>query len=135
MAVDFVGTGWSYPLGVRSNGTVAVADGVEKLEQAMQIILTTYPGERPMRPEFGCRLRDYIFEGVSDENNGRIATVVSDALRQWEPRADVAHVEVTPVAETSGLLHIEVFYQVRATNEERNLVFPFYTIPEDGSDY
>jgi phage baseplate assembly protein W len=129
MRADFIGTGWSYPLGVRSNGTIAVADGTSKLEQAMHIILTTYPGERPMRPEFGSRLRDYIFEGATDENSGQISTVVTQALQRWEPRVDVQNVVVTPITEVSGLLHIEIFYLVRATNDERNLVFPFYTIP------
>jgi phage baseplate assembly protein W len=130
MRTDFTGAGWSYPLGVRSNGAISTASGVDKLEQAMQIILSTYPGERPMRPEFACRLRDYVFEGVTDKNTGAIAAEVTGALERWEPRVEIERVEVTPVPEESGKLFIEIFYLVRATNEARNLVFPFYTIPE-----
>ena len=135
MLVDFIGSGWSYPLGVRRNGAITTASGIDKLEQAMQIILTTYPGERPMRPEFACRLRDFVFDGVTDENSGAISNEVRRALRQWEPRVAVQEVEVTPVNEEFGKFLIEIVYVVRATNEERNLVFPFYTIPDDGSDY
>lgn len=129
---DFIGAGWSYPLGVRPNGAIATASGTEKLEQAMQIVLSTYPGERPMRPEFGCRLRDFVFAAVSWENCGEIAAEVGRALHRWEPRVEITAVDVVPMAEEFGLFHIDISYLVRATNEERNLVFPFYTIPEDG---
>jgi phage baseplate assembly protein W len=134
MLVDFIGSGWSYPLGVRRNGAITTASGIDKLEQAMQIILTTYPGERPMRPEFACRLRDFVFDGVTDENSGAISNEVRRALRQWEPRVAVQEVEVTPVNEEFGKFLIEIVYVVRATNEERNLVFPFYTIPTEGEE-
>jgi len=134
MLVDFIGSGWSYPLGVRQNGAITTATGIDKLEQAMQIILTTYPGERPMRPEFACRLRDFVFDGVTDDNSGAISNEVTRALRQWEPRVAVRQVEVTPVNEEFGKFLIEIFYVVRATNEERNLVFPFYTIPTEGEE-
>lgn len=128
---DFVGSGWSYPLGVRPDGSIATAGGVEKLEQAMRIVLTTYPGERPMRPEFGSRLRDYVFDGVTGENSGRIAAEVERALRRWEPRVEVDRVDVTPLTDDVSAFHVDVSYVVRGTNEERNLVFPFYTIPDE----
>jgi uncharacterized protein len=131
MRADFIGTGWSYPLGVRSNGAITTADGVDKIEQSMQIILSTYPGERPMRPEFACRLRDFVFDGVDDRNSGAIAAEVTSALQRWEPRVDIQGVDVTPVPEERGLFHIDIRYSVSATNEERNLVFPFYTIPDE----
>lgn len=134
MRADFIGTGWSYPLGVRPNGTIGMASGIDKIEQAMQIILSTYPGERPMRPEFACRLRDFVFEGVTSENSGAIAAEVTSALERWEPRVDIQGVEVTPVADEFGLFHIDIRYSVSATNEERNLVFPFYTIPDEVQD-
>ncbi len=134
MRADFIGAGWSYPLGVRHNGAITVASGIDKLEQAMRIILSTYPGERPMRPEFACRLRDFVFDGATDDNSGQIGTEVTRALRRWEPRVEVGRVEVTPETEQLSGFLIEIFYVVRATNEERNLVFPFYTIPEEEAD-
>lgn len=134
MRADFIGAGWSYPLGVRPNGAITMASGIDKIEQAMQIILSTYPGERPMRPEFACRLRDFVFEGVNGENTGAIAAEVTSALRRWEPRVEVSGVEVTPVTGQLGMYHIDIRYSVSATNEERNLVFPFYTIPDEVQD-
>ena len=34
-----------------------------------------------------------------------------------------------------SILFLDIHYADTATNDRRNLVFPFYTIPEDGSDY
>lgn len=127
---DFVGSGWSFPFAVEPAGTVAMASGTVKLEQAMRLILETYPGERPMRPRFGSTLRDYVFDGASVHKTAEIADLVRRAIEQWEPRVDVAEVEVYPDRERSGLLYIDIRYVIPGTNSPRNLVFPFYTIPE-----
>ncbi|QMU78010.1 GPW/gp25 family protein [Streptacidiphilus sp. PB12-B1b] len=127
---DFIGTGWLFPFSVEPTGTVAMASGTAKLEQAMRLILETYPGERPMRPRFGSTLRDYVFGGAGVHQTAEIADVVKDAIEQWEPRVDVAEVDVYPDAERPGLLFIDIRYVVPGTNSPRNLVFPFYTIPE-----
>lgn len=129
MGGDFVGTGWAFPLGVRPNGGIALASGVDKLEQAMRLVLLTYPGERPMRPEFGCVLRDYVFHGASPESADEIAREVEASLRRWEPRVDVEAVRVLPMADTAGGFDIDITYRIKETNDERNLVVPFYSIP------
>lgn len=127
---DFIGTGWSFPFAIEPNGGVAMASGTAKLEQSMRLVLETYPGERPMRPRFGSTLRDYVFEGTSAENAAAIADLVKEAIEQWEPRVDVAEVNVYPDEDRPGLLYIDIRYVVPGTNSPRNLVFPFYTIPE-----
>lgn len=129
MQADFTGAGWSYPLGVARSGTVALSTGTERLEQAMRIILATYPGERPMRPLFGCRLRDFQFECVTPENATAIATEVTRAMDACETRVEVTGVDVVPVVADLGMYSIEIHYVVLDTNHERNLVVPFYSIP------
>lgn len=135
MAQDFVGAGWSFPMGVDSTGGIALARGDQELVQAMRLILMTYPGERPMRPEFGSRLRDYVFRDATLQTAGELAQEVRTALLRWEPRVDIDRVDVTPDVTEQGLLYIDVAYTAKGTNDRRNLVFPFYTIPDDGSDY
>lgn len=130
MVTDFVGSGWAFPLDISANGTFALAGGTHKLEQAMRLILSTYPGERPMRPEFGSRLRDFVFRPATIENNAELSGVVRAALLRWEPRVDIDEVIVYPSDDDRGLLYIDIQYTVKATNDRRNLVFPFYTIPE-----
>jgi uncharacterized protein len=130
MEHDFVGAGWAFPVAVDARGAIALARGTDELEQAMRLILMTYPGERPMRPAFGSRLRDFIFQGATRENTAAIEGVVQQALRRWEPRVTVTSVDVTAVTAEDGLLYIDIRYVVKSTNDRRNLVFPFYTIPQ-----
>jgi phage baseplate assembly protein W len=125
---DFVGAGWAFPVGVDATGAIALARGTEELEQAMRLILLTYPGERPMRPQFGSRLRDFVFGGATRENASAIESEVREALLRWEPRVTVTGVAVTPRYD-EAMLYIDIGYTVKATNDRRNLVFPFYTIP------
>lgn len=82
-----------------------------------------------MRWEFGSRLRDYVFDGATDDNIGAIGNEVRAALERWEPRIDVRSVDVSPDGDHDGLLYIDISYVVKSTNDRRNLVFPFYTIP------
>src|ERR1700722_17299486 len=96
MEHDFIGAGWAFPVGVDARGAIALARGREELEQAMRLILMTYPGERPMRPRFGSRLRDFVFSGATWENASAIGHEVREALLRWEPRVEVTSVDVTP---------------------------------------
>jgi hypothetical protein len=129
VTTDFVGSGWSFPLAVGPNGTFELADGTRKLEQAMWLILSTYPGERPMRPEFGSRLRDFVFAAITTDTITVLSAEVRTALGRWEPRVDVDSVDVRLDDDRRGLLHIDIDYTVKTGNDRRNLVFPFYTIP------
>jgi uncharacterized protein len=131
---EFIGAGWAFPVGVDSTGSIALVTGHRELEQAMRLILSSYPGERPMRPEFGSRLRDFIFDGATLDNASAIAMEVRRALRRWEPRADVTDVLVTPDPDQPSLLYIDIQYRAKDTNDPRNLVFPFYTIPQGDED-
>lgn len=134
MENDFVGRGWAFPFDVTANGTIATVGGARKLEQAMALVLSTYPGERPFRPAFGSRLRDFVYEAASDLVFARIEHEVRESLTMWEPRSAVSSVTVRPAAGQSNLLHIDISYVIKGENDHRNLVYPFYTIPEEGSD-
>ena len=134
-AQDFVGVGWAFPLGVSAQGGIALVRREVELEQAMTLILSTYPGERPMRPEFGSRLRDFVFRPADAATAAELSQEVRNALLRWEARVDVEMVNVTPDGADRSMLYIDIQYRLKDTNDRRNLVFPFYTIPEDGSDY
>jgi len=128
---EFVGSGLAYPVRVDIAGRVALVDGERELEQSIALILCTTPGERPMRPEFGCRIHDYVFAPADATTAGLVAYEVRQSLLRWEPRIDVTDVIVTPDPRDSGALLVDVRYTVRSTNDPRNLVFPFYVIPAE----
>ncbi len=130
-ATDFVGHGWSWPVGVSPTGSIALVSGDTELTQAITLILGTAPGERPMRPEFGCGIHDLVFDPSDTTLAGLIAHEVRVSLVRWEPRVDLLEVSVTFDAQREGLVLIDVSYVVCATNDRRNLVVPFYSIPEE----
>ncbi|MBO3088030.1 GPW/gp25 family protein [Cellulomonas dongxiuzhuiae] len=133
VAADFVGRGFAWPFTVDHTGSIAMTDGTGDVEDAMRVVLLTAPGERLMRPAFGCRIWDLLFEPITPNLVGLVRQAVRDALAQWEPRVDVEDVRPVQDPGESGLLHIQIDYQVRSTNDRRNLVFPFYVIPREDS--
>ena len=135
MESDFVGVGWAFPPRVSGSGRIALVRHERELEEAMRIILLTYPGERPMRPEFGSRLRDFVFRETTPSMYSALAHEVRTSLGRWEPRVDVKEVRVIADDSDRSIVYLDIQYVVKDTNDRRNLVFPFYTIPEDGSDY
>lgn len=134
MNINFVGAGWAYPLGTDATGSIALVSGDRDIEQAITLILGTACGERPMRPEFGCRIHDHVFGPANSATAGQVAYDVREALEQWEPRIDVGDIRVSFEDIESGKLYIDIGYFIRGTNDPRNLVFPFYVIPEHESE-
>jgi uncharacterized protein len=130
---SFVGRGIRFPLGVDASGSLAFADAGESTDSAIRVILSTAPGERVMRPGFGCRIWDLLFEPVNANTLGLMAEAVRQALAQWEPRVEVQDVKVAPDDVEQALVRINVTYRMRATNDRRNLVYPFYVIPREAA--
>ncbi len=131
MSDDFIGSGWAFPLRTDRSGGIALVSREREIEESIRLILGTAPGERPMRPEFGCRIHAEVFAEADAATAGRIATAVRAALRRWEPRIAVEEVVVTVDPDDPSTLFIDVRYAVKSTNDRRNLVFPFYTIPAE----
>ena len=129
--VDFVGAGWAFPLNTDATGGMALVVGDREIEEAIRLILATAPGERPMRPEFGCRVHDHVFAPINASTAGAIARDVRYALELWEPRIDVQEVLISFDQADLVTLYIDIHYTIRSTNDTRNLVFPFYVIPEE----
>jgi uncharacterized protein len=129
---DFIGTGIAFPLALSPTGGVALTSGLADIERAIRLVLATAPGERPMRPEFGCGIHDFVFSPADATTAGLIAFEVRNAIERWEPRVDVDRVEVTVADDEPAKLYVLVAYRVKGYYDVRNLVFPFYVIPPEG---
>jgi uncharacterized protein len=116
-------------VGVDARGRIALARRERDIEEAIQIILLTPKGQRPMRPEFGCQIHDLIFHPNDASTAGLAAYYVEEALAMWEPRIKVDDVDVRPDPEEPARMLIHVSYTIKATYDRRTLVFPFYRIP------
>ena len=133
MDVDFIGAGWSFPVATDDTGGIQLVTRDSEIHQAIRLILATVPGERPMRPEFGCRIHDHVFAEMNSATAGAIAYDVRIALEQWEPRVDVIDVAVRFDVRDVGRVDVDIHFAIRGFNDERNLVFPFYVIPDEPS--
>lgn len=129
----FVGRGWSFPVQVSPRGGLALASGPTDIEAAMRMIIETAPGERVMRPEFGCRIWDHVFDSTDSTTLGLMAQAVAEALARWEPRADIEELAVDVDPDGPGRVLIDIAYRIKATNDRRNLVHPFYVIAAEPS--
>jgi phage baseplate assembly protein W len=130
MSELFVGSGWAFfPMRTDVTGSIELVSRTREIEEAIRIILATAPGERPMRPDFGCAIHDFVFAPADAATAGQIAFEVRSALDRWEPRITVLDVLVSTDPADPGTLHIEIRYSIRGTYDPRNLVFPFYVIP------
>ena len=128
---EIIGSGLAFPLQVDRRGGIALARDEVDVEQAIELILATAPGERPMRPEFGCGVHDFVFGSIDAATVGQMELAIRDALDRWEPRVVVETVEFGLDEVADGRLIIDIGYRVRATNTIRNLVYPFYVIPAE----
>jgi hypothetical protein len=125
MSADFLGQGWKFPFALDQGG-VARSMGESGIDESIWLILGTAKGERVMRPDFGCGIHDLVFSLNNATTAGRIAEEVRDALVRWEPRIELLDVGVTTAEDQPHVLMIAIRYQVRATNNVFNLVYPFY---------
>src|SRR5262249_47648124 len=124
---DLIGSGWAFPAELTPGGSVRLVGGGEEIDAAPRMILTTPPGGRVMRPDFGCAMWEQVFAPVNPDTLGLIEQSVREAVTRWEPRITLD--AVSAVADPDGaVVRIQIEYRVRATNDHRNLVYPFYVI-------
>jgi uncharacterized protein len=123
--LQFLGSGWNYPVAPVAPGRLELAAGPDKVAQSIWIILDTDPGERVMRPTFGCGLRRYLMAPNTSATRALIQHDVETALATSEPRIRVTEVSVDP-GDDPALVLIRISYLHLRNNQPANLVFPFY---------
>nr|WP_218008056.1 GPW/gp25 family protein [Herbidospora sakaeratensis] len=116
--------GVAFPVRVDATGGIAESAGGERIRQSIQVILGTRPGERVMRPDFGCELHSLAFAPNTPATANLARHYVESALARWEPRIEVAGVNVANDLR-AGSLVITVGYRIRGAGDERVLTLPF----------
>ena len=130
---DFLGKGWGFPPTFQRGGAgvVTVKEDVD-IQQSLEIILSTEPGERVMRPDFGCNMQAMVFEPMNTSLITYMRDKIEKALLYHEPRIDLKRVEINTANVLEGVVLIEVDYVVRTTNSRQNYVYPYYI--NEGTD-
>jgi phage baseplate assembly protein W len=128
--LSFLGVGWRFPVQVDAGpglpGRIAVAAYEQSIEESIRIVLGTARGERLMRPDFGSELKRLVFAANNTATAGLAMFYARKALAKWEPRIELLSVDADPDPEEPHTLLVKILYKVIATNNERNLVYPFY---------
>jgi len=120
---EYLGRGWSFPVRAREDGAgVSLSEYERNIDECIQIILNTQPGERQMLPEFGCPLQDLIFSTNSAGTRHEAESMVRSALAKWEPRIDVDEVVAKPDPDSQNQIRLFIEYTVRKSNNHQNLV-------------
>lgn len=124
---DFLGVGWSYPVVTDPmKGDVQLSRYERDVKESIKIILETAPGERVMRPRFGCGIHEMVFQEINATTMFAVEASVRDALIAYEPRIELLAVNVDPRDALQGCLYINITYRLRRTNQDDNLVYPFF---------
>jgi len=119
--------GKSDGLRVSNRGGVDMVEGTASVRQALMMLLATRPGERVMRPHYGCHLHRLVFSPNDDTTAGIAIHYVRQAIERWEPRIEVIHLDAARSEDngSSGLLEITLEYRVRATLQTERLAYAF----------
>ena len=124
---QILGRGWAFPpaFDSRTRGALMVSE-LDDVQESLRILLSTTPGERVMRPSYGCNLRRLVFEPLSESTLTEMRSAIEQAILFFEVRITLEGVEFDLEETQAGLLRIRLEYTVRTTNSRHNLVFPLY---------
>ena len=104
--------------------TISLTYYEASVRQAILILLTTRPGERVMRPEYGCALHTLLFAPNDDTTAGLAMHYVRQALERWEPRIRIARLDAGRDPNGDNVLNIYLEYVVLATNRTEQMLIP-----------
>lgn len=122
----FLGTGWAFPTTFDAvDGAVVLVKELEDIQQSLYVLLSTIPGERLMRPDYGCDLHSLVFENFDTTVKTRAIDLIKQAILHFEPRVKVEKITIsTEVMESKA--YINILYRVPKVNSRHNMVYPFY---------
>lgn len=126
---SFLGRGWSFPVRFKTQEcAVEMVGGIEDIEQSLKLLLETLPGERRTLLEYGCKVRELIFDPIDSQFPVLIEEAIRNAIESFEPRIEVSQVRQSTDSENPNLVLIDITYTVKMTNSRYNLVYPFATL-------
>jgi phage baseplate assembly protein W len=130
MYLEYIGRRIAFPLMLDDRNRFAMVGGDAAIRQSIYLIIHTVPGERVMRPDFGCEIHSLIFDPANEETATTAERYVTDALNRWEPRIELKNVTATVGDTELGELMITINYRLKDQLDERSLVYPYYLNPD-----
>lgn len=129
MADTVVGRGLAFPLHLTDQSRLALVSDDANIRRSIRIIIFTVPGERVMRPSFGCEIHSLVFHPCNDQTAALAERYVTEALNLWESRIDLVGVNVTFGDTEAGEMIVSIEYKIRYRHEVNSMVLPYYIRP------
>lgn len=126
---SIVGRGWDFPPYLNDRNRIAMVEHEANIRRSIFVILNTAPGERVMRPDFGCEIHEMIFAPANDQTAAVIERMTLEALHRWEPRINLRQVRAAPGYDDYGQILIDIVYEIKGSHDVHSLVYPFYLLP------
>jgi phage baseplate assembly protein W len=123
---NLLGKGWAFPVSADIQGSVKFSQYEKSIEESIRIILNTTPGERLMRPDFGCLINEMVFSPNTPQSITLAEHYVREAIIRWEPRVILKEVLGEPDPDNPAMVNIHIHYEIRSVNTFFNMVYPFY---------
>ena len=103
------------------NSTYSTKDQIKS--NLINLILTS-PGERIMNPEFGCRLKEVLFEGITDEINEMIRNYINTSIFTYIPEIESTDIRIDS-SEDENLITITIRYKLILSQETDQVTLQF----------
>ncbi len=107
-------------------GNIQFSQYEKSIEESIRIILGTTPGERLMRPDFGCLINEIVFSPNTPRSITLAEQYIRDAITRWEPRVILKEVRGESAPDNPSTINIHIHYEIRSVNTFFNMVYPFY---------
>jgi phage baseplate assembly protein W len=118
---DLTESGVGGGLQATPGGELAMVELGDSVRQGIFLLLTTIPGERVMRPDYGCELHQLVFSPNDDTTAGLAIHYVRRALDMFEPRIEVTRLDAGANPDDPGRLDITLEYRLRSTQQPGQL--------------
>ncbi|MBX3628407.1 MAG: GPW/gp25 family protein [Nitrosomonas sp.] len=118
------GTGMG--LYVEPSGKIAMTSSRAAIRQSILLLMSTIPGERVMRPQYGCDLHQLAFMPNDATTHGLAIHYVRTALERWEPRIDIIHIDANTNADDPSLMDITLKYRIRKLKQPEQLIIAYH---------
>lgn len=124
---DFLGRGWAFPPEfIKETGSVRMVSDEEDIRESLRILFNTSKGERVMLPDYGCNIKEFLFENSDTSRVHFLKDMISNAILKHESRITVKDITIDTEKAVDGVIFVSIEYTVNTTNNRNNIVYPFY---------
>ncbi len=118
-------TGWGFPPEFLNNGEgVRLVAGEDEIKESLEVLFSTALRERFNYPDYGCDLKQFMFEEVNQTLVVGLEKIISNVIYDYEPRIDVQKIEITESEANTHELLINIDYSIKGINSQQSMVYP-----------